>query len=190
MRLPATLLVAFALSVDAFFAGAAFAFRRVKIPALSALVVGGMSGFMVLAALLAGQRLAGALPPGLTPWLGGGLLVGLGCWLLLRRPARDTPVETWPDFDRSGDISLWEAVWLGTALAIDAVGTGIAMSLGGWPGTFLPVAVALATTGSLLLGTFIGARTAAVANRSLLATYLPGTIFIVLGLTRLLARGH
>ncbi|HLS88409.1 MAG TPA: manganese efflux pump [Sphingobacteriaceae bacterium] len=189
MGLPATLVVALALSVDAFFAGAAFAVRRVKVPALSALVVGGMSGLLVLAALLAGQRLAGILPPGLTPWLGGGLLVGLGCWLLARRPAADPAVETWPDFDRSGDISLGEAVWLGIALAIDAAGTGIAMSLGGRPGPLLPIAVALATTLSLLLGAFAGARTAPAAGRSWLAAYLPGTIFIVLGLTRMLARG-
>lgn len=187
--LPATLLVALALSVDAFFAGAAFAVRRVKIPALSALVVGGMSGLLVLAALLAGQRLAGILPPGLTPWLGGGLLVGLGCWLLARRPAADPPVDTWPDFDGSGHISLGEAVWLGTALALDAVGTGIAMSLGGLPGALLPMAVALATTLSLILGTFAGARAVPAVRRSWLTTYLPGTIFIVLGLTRLLARG-
>lgn len=188
MKLTTALLIALALSVDAFFAGVTFGLKRVRVPITSALIVGGTSGLIVYTALLAGHRLAELLPPQLAPWLGAGLLIAIGLWVLTRQPQTKNPgpASPWPDFDRSGHISPWEAVWLGGALAIDAFGTGLGISLSGGHGPTLPVAAALVTLMAILLGSLLGSR---VARRTpaRLAHYLPGAILILLGLSRLLA---
>lgn len=91
------------------------------------------------------------------------------------------------DLDSSGVVSGWEALLLGTALALDAVGIGMGASLAGFPAVATCLSVAgvkfLLLTGGLMAGHYW------VEHREggqRIWTYLPGLILIALGVWWLL----
>lgn len=185
-----------ALSIDALFAGIAYGGRKVTIPWSSAVFAGALSGGGLYGAMAAGQRLGDLMPASRAAALGGLLLIGLGLLLLFRsrKEARidrpDQPDFAWPDFDGSGHISMLEAVWLGMALMVDGLGAGLAMGLGRWDSTFLPLLVTGATVISLMAGFIIGRQTmrqaAARFPGARIILILPGGVLIIMGTLRLL----
>ena len=87
------------------------------------------------------------------------------------------------DLDCSGVISGWEALLLGVALALDAMGVGIAAALVGFPlvATCVSVMVVsfLALSGGLLIGRGWAGQT---ATGSMIWRYLPSSVLILMGL--------
>lgn len=89
------------------------------------------------------------------------------------------------DIDRSGNISAWEAAFLGIALSLDALGAGIGAALVGY--SPLSTAVLIAFSGGLFIT--IGLRLGRWLSRRKWMqrlSILPGILLITLGIMKLL----
>ncbi|MFD2117933.1 MntP/YtaF family protein [Paenibacillus yanchengensis] len=89
------------------------------------------------------------------------------------------------DVDRSGNISAKEAIMLGTALSLDALGAGIGAAMLGLPS--LVTAFTIAICSALLLFGGLQAGLHMVGRRQLKwIAILPGILLVVIGIVRLL----
>jgi putative sporulation protein YtaF len=89
------------------------------------------------------------------------------------------------DLDRSGSISLPEALILGLALSLDSGAVGFGAGLAGFSPWAVAAAVGPVNVALLWLGTWAGRRLARERARGWLALS-PGFILLILGLMRLL----
>lgn len=202
MDLLAAFLFAVAVSADAFGVGVAYGMRQIQVPLVSLAVMAGLSVGFLAAGLAGGYLVAGLLHPNLGHWLGAGILIGLGLWLVAAAWKADgyhllqvcipsvgitisvlkEPVRA--DFDASGVISWREAVTLGLALALDAVGAGLGAALAGLQVWLLPFFAGGLEIVAVAAGLRLGACLAD-GRRSLYTGYLPGLVLILLGVWQL-----
>lgn len=89
------------------------------------------------------------------------------------------------DIDKSGYISIREAVFLGLALAMDALGAGFGAAMTGFRPLLTPIVVGLVKFGLVNLGLYTGRRYAVnwLGDR---AAILPGWVLILLGVTKVI----
>lgn len=209
MGVGAAVIFALAISADTFGVGLAYGLRGLRVPAASMAVICLMTVGIIALSLVAGTSVGTLIPGELEAWTGAAILVALGLWLLAGVWSRHKPAaerETYPllkirlrslslaiailrepeaaDSDRSGVISPAEAVGLGVALALDAMGAGFALALlHGWQWLLPPLAGGLslaALAGGLKLG-----HLGTMQGRGLPGELLPGLLLIVLGLFQL-----
>ncbi|HHW15048.1 MAG TPA: hypothetical protein GXX28_08970 [Firmicutes bacterium] len=88
------------------------------------------------------------------------------------------------DLDRSGSISLPEALLLGLALALDSGGVGLGAGMAGFPPVGVALTVAPINVALLWLGTWLGRRTSGEGRRGWLA-WGPGVILLALAVARM-----
>ena len=89
------------------------------------------------------------------------------------------------DFDKSGFISVKEALLLGLALAMDAIGAGFGAAMTGFTPLLTPLIVGIVKFLMVSLGVILGRRYAVnwLGNR---AAVLPGWVLILLGVARVM----
>lgn len=206
-ELPA-LLLALAVSLDSLGVGLSYGVKKVRIPLSSLLLLSALSGLAMLASMLAGRFVGSFLSAETSRFLGGTTLIGLGSLALLTAErARHGPKKKKErilslrirslglmvqviqdpdsaDLDRSGVISAGEAVLLGTALALDALGAGFGAALAALPPFLTSALVGLATLSTLKLGLGLGRRLA--PEERPWAALAHGTLLVLLGFYRLL----
>lgn len=201
-------LLALAVSIDGFSAGLSCGLRRLWIPFPSLLVICFASAGAIAVSMFLGGQITSWIPLGFLHLAGGGLLVGLGLYVLLGnlfrsgRLARGSeqikkagarpgssgfkkivniarhPEEA--DLDRSGELSPREAALLGLALASDAFGVGFGAAMMGLSLPLTVVAVGLAKLVLVPLGTECG-RLASGGISPETASVLSGAILICIG---------
>jgi putative sporulation protein YtaF len=199
------ILLAFAVSLDGFGAGIAYGLRKLRLPFISLITIGLTSGGAVFVTMQAGYNLGSILPPHITRWLGTIILVLVGLWVIvttMRSKNEQNKVEVplklsvrafgfiiqvikepvRADLDHSGEISISEAVLLGFALALDAIGAGFGAALAGFSWVWTPLLVALCKIILVSLGVVLGNKCFDLDGR---AAYLSGCILILLGLGNL-----
>lgn len=149
-----TLLLAFALCVDAFLAAFSYGAGRIQIPFYSAAVIAGMGTTVLGIALWAAALAQPLLPPGLAKWAGVSLLLFIGLWNLfqnsikgfLKRLGGGTQFsfhwggvgfvldvymdETLADADLSQVLTAREALYLAAALSLDSLVSGFGARAG------------------------------------------------------------
>lgn len=214
MELLSYILFALALNLDSFGAGVVYGARQIRIPLISLVIISLISVAAVSASMLGGQMLLTLIPPSIAHRIGGIILLLTGLWVLQQarrdRPREQpeiTPENRAPgmieirirplglavqilrepdraDLDSSGTISPREAVFLGTALAIDAFGAGFAVSLLGLSIGITAMVVGLGHFLLTNLGILAGRFVTNSSMRSRL-TALPGCILISLGLLKI-----
>ena len=81
MEVFSALLFAAALSMDGFGAGVAYGLRKIRVPALSLLIISLASGAGIWTAMAAGNLIAGYIP--YARQAGAGLLIVAGIWLII-----------------------------------------------------------------------------------------------------------
>lgn len=96
---------------------------------------------------------------------------------ILRKPIK-------ADFDSSGSISNYEAVFLGLALALDALGAGFGAALSGFSPLLIPLIVGLTKFIFLYMGNLASNSFKQLLNTKL--AYLSGFILILLGVIKLI----
>lgn len=98
---------------------------------------------------------------------------------VVRNPAKG-------DIDDSGIIDIFEALLLGLALSVDAIGVGIGSALTGFHSMFIPIAVGLFQLGFLYVGTHLGGKVVAIGriNKKFISI-LPGLLLVSLAIVRL-----
>jgi putative sporulation protein YtaF len=90
------------------------------------------------------------------------------------------------DMDRSGTISASEAVLLGFALSLDALGAGFGAAMVGFPALPSALFIAAASGMFLLAGLRFGRRFAVRIAGAKAVSVLPGLILIATGIARLM----
>lgn len=211
------LFLSVALSLDAVTVGVAYGLRGIRIPGVSLLLISLTCAGLFALSLMGGGVLASWVGPAAGRWAGGVLLIGMGIWIALSPPRtreQHTTLElpAWvlkhpeqSDLDRSGTITGLETVLIGTALALDSLGVGLAAALGHPPRWLvLAVLVGLANGVALRVGLAL-ARAARrrsgqpprsgvgsgvteeepAAFRGRAQELVPAAILVVLGLLRL-----
>lgn len=203
MDLLAALLFALAVSADALGVGVAYGMRQMRVPLASLAVMAGISVILLVAGLVGGYLVAALLHPGLGRWVGALVLIGLGCWLLAEAWRADGPYHLLnlhipslgitisilkepvrADTDCSGVISWREAVTVGLALAVDALGAGFGAAVAGLEVWILPVLAGGLEIVAVAAGLWVGACWAD-GRRAVYTEFLPGLILIALGLWQL-----
>ncbi|HHY92404.1 MAG TPA: sporulation membrane protein YtaF [Firmicutes bacterium] len=200
------LVLALAVSLDSLGVGFAYGVKKLKIPLASLLLLSGLSSLAMLLSMAVGQVLAAILPTAVERWLGGGILIGMGlssfftAWRSQHKRGAEgelLSVRIRPlgliiqvieepgraDLDASGEINPGEAVLLGSALALDALGAGLGAALSALPAFFTPALVGLATLFTLSTGLSLGTRL--VCLESPWASVAHGVLLVLLGFYRL-----
>lgn len=205
-----SLLLALAVSVDGFSAGFSCGLRKLVIPIPSLLAISGLSATAVALSMLAGSGAAQLLSFRYLSLAGSAVLIlfgisivgqylrssparasrkkqrlekaslkkrSVGLIALLQRPEK-------ADLDRSGTLSVKEALLLGSALAADALAAGFGAALIGLPLIPTIAAVGLTKLALLPLGVALG-RTALQKAAIPHAPLWGGAILILIGIINL-----
>ena len=206
MQLLSILLFSLAVSADGFIAGLAYGINKIRITFIPLLMISAASALAVSFSMLLGRGIAAVLPEGSAGRVGSVILFTMGIFFLfkaLRDLLHNLPAEddrslmtlnlrplgivisilkepAAADMDASGEISRKEAFFLGLALAVDAMGAGIGIAITGYSILFTALTVNILKfiliSSSIELGKCIQNE----AIRSI-ASFIPGFIFIVIG---------
>lgn len=166
----ASLLLALSLSVDALGIGISYGLRKIRTTAGAKVIICIISFLFTAAAISAGNIILMFIPPFAAKLCGGIMLGVLGLYIifsnLLKKP------ETF-DTDSSKYIDMKEAIFLGAALSVDSIGTGICSAVAGVSSFIIPVAAALFQLLFLCAGSFLGSKIVKLKS-------LPCGIFVVI----------
>ncbi len=178
LRLGTALIFALSCNLDTILLSASYAVRGIRVGWAGVLVISLVTTAVTWLSLMAGELAAAFFAAGLPNLLGGGLLVGFGCWCLLDCLTRfgqgesECPTHA-PD--------LWRCVALAAALAVNNAGIGVAAGVAGI-GVWLAAAGNFVVTAlAFVLGRAVGTR---VAGQRLGQYALPlsGALLVLLGL--------
>lgn len=204
------ILLALALSLDSLTVGFLYGARGIRLSWGALVMIGMATGLLLGLAMFGGGLVAARLDPDLARRGGAMLLALVGLWITYQtwrtRPGADIPspegrrviklklgsvgilIEilrepATADLDRSGQINLYEATFLGVALALDSMAAGLGAAMAGFSPVHLPVAAA---GGSALL-IYIGTKTAQLLPCKINGRWaiLHGLMLVALGLYRM-----
>jgi len=208
---PASLiLLALALSLDSLTVGFLYGSRGIRLTWGALVMIGMATGLLLGLAMYGGGLVAARLDPDVARRGGAMLLALVGLWITYQtwrtRPgAVSLPSEgrrviklklgsigilieilrepATADLDRSGQINLYEATFLGVALALDSMAAGLGAAMAGFSPLHLPVA---AGGGSVLL-IYLGTKIAGLLPFKISGrwSFLHGLMLVALGLYRM-----
>jgi len=198
------LIITSAISIDSFLVGISYSLRKIVVPLTSMVTISGITAFVLGVSMCLGGILKNFFPLMFLQRMGACLLILLGITGLLREYLNKLSFNktiikckirslglviqilkepSTADFDVSGVIDFREALYLGSALALDAGFMGLSVSL---IGLKIINVVAAGTVGSLLalfLGLkFSGFFTARIQKFE----FFPSLILILLGLFKII----
>lgn len=199
-------LFSLALSLDGFGVGLSYGMRKIKITAISFVIICLSSALAVALAMFLGNIISSLLPPLAADALGAGILVVVGAWILFQNFVLNLipdhrvfninvpnlglvinilkePVEA--DQDKSGIIDVREAYFLGAALAMDALGAGLGAAISGYSPLLTPLFVACAKFILVSLGLTLGGRISLEKHKGEMSL-VPGGVLMLLGLKKLM----
>lgn len=201
--------IVIAVSLDGFGVGITYGMRKIRISFSALLVIMLCSGVIVISSMLIGHILRMFISPAITSLLGSVILIALGLFVLSsiirsnkneyktnkehKNEEPDSHISHFKsvisdphraDKDRSGSISVGEALVLGTALAMDAFGAGLGAAMLGYSPMLTSVLVATMSGVFVFTGTKIGFL---LSKNETLAklTYLPPILLICIGIYNL-----
>ncbi|MFD1848671.1 sporulation membrane protein YtaF [Oceanobacillus bengalensis] len=201
-------LLVIAVSVDGLGVGITYGMQKIRVPFIAIFIIMLCSGAVLLTSMSLGNILETLISAETAKTIGGCILISLGIFSLvntIRSNIRDkkekasvfysknrfseiktvlaTPDKA--DLDRSGTISVNEALLLGFALALDAFGAGIGASLLGYSPVLTAFLIAGMSGGFLFLGIKLGILLS--KNKKLQKlSFLPPTLLIGLGVLNLI----
>lgn len=144
------ILLAICVSIDSLGIGMTYGLKNTKITFWAKWILFLISFFITSLSLLAGKAISAFLPSNVTDLIGTLLLILLGIWMIVQ-PSNG-------DFDHSNYIDSKEAIFLGVALSLDAIGIGIGSSMIGFHSFIFPLLVALFQLIFLSFGSYIGRK--------------------------------
>lgn len=203
----ALFLLVIAVSLDSFTVGVTYGMKQVKIPFLAVFIIMFCSGLVVVTSMSIGHILRLFISEKMTSFLGGLIFIALGIIVLISliRTSSSKPttennnyedehlnnIKTVlkspekADLDKSGSISLSEALLLGIALALDAFGAGIGAALLEFSPMTTTILIALMSGVFLFSGCQIGLQLSRFKLFQKL-TFAPPFILISLGIYNML----
>jgi len=202
------LFIVVAVSLDGFGVGITYGMRKIRITIGGLLVIMCCSGFIVVTSMTIGHMIRNIITPSLTSMFGSLILIGLGIFVFFSialpttsskktdqkstfkkrkfhrlKTVIDDPTKA--DKDKSGSISMSEAIILGTALALDAFAAGLGASMLGYSPVITAILIAFMSGLFLFSGIKVGHLLS--RNKTLTRlTYLPPLFLITIGVYHLL----
>ena len=175
------IILAAALSVDAFAVSFSYGLNRTRLPLSSILILTCLSVFSLSVSLLAGRFLHGLLPEKPAAAFRFLILFLLGVFKLLDSSSKGRAEAA--DKNRDDRLSPLEALPLGAALSVDSLGVGIGAGIA--PSWFLPTLTVsfLLGIGAILAGSFLGQRLS--LRSSCRFDWLGGLLLILLAFLKL-----
>ncbi|WP_085991298.1 sporulation membrane protein YtaF [Oceanobacillus senegalensis] len=203
------LLLVIAVSIDGFGVGITYGMQKIKVPLRALFIIMLCSGIVLLTSMTIGDMLESFISADIARNIGGIILIALGMFSLINtirsnlkkdkevvvteqaskskineiKTVFATPDKA--DLDKSGNISVGEALLLGFALALDAFGAGIGASLLGY--SPLLTAILIASMSGIFLYTGMKLGMLLAKNDKLKKlSFLPPTLLIGLGVLNLM----
>ena len=196
-------LFAIAVSIDAFAVGLAYGIKAIEIKQDKIWAVAFCSGLMFALAMLFAQKVSLFFRKEILDFVGAVLLILLGSYFLWQYAGDKKKnlranshyfdsyfgmitemlqESNYADLDRSGEISLKEATYLGVMLALDAFCVGISAA---WFGlaVWLTVAFVIASAGGFLI---LGLRFGKQGKDCNILGIIPGILLIGMGFMKIL----
>lgn len=206
MRWLSVFFLAIAVSFDALAIGITYSLNEIRIPLRSKSILSLVSGCTFLIALLGGMQLEKHLNSYNTGLLGGIIFIFLGLYNLWRnyRPEKTSPILLqWripvlglivqvfqeplkADADDSKHITGPEAFILGGVLALDSIAAGFGAAVLGLPPIATTLSIAIASLLFISWGLHLGIRLKDSKTPRLDWRWVPGTIIIVLGISKII----
>lgn len=203
------LMLALAISVDAFAAAFTYGADGIKIPRASALVIHALSLACICASLVIGLNLGEYLPEGFTRIAGFAIMLALGVVklfdgifksLLMKTESRKKDIAfslmslnfilsvyanpESADADRSKSLSPREAAILALTLSADSFPIGIGMGLSDFPLWCVVPLMILADEAALRLGNFFGKKAAEKLRPDV--SWLGGALLIIMAFSKII----
>lgn len=214
MEILSAILFALAVSVDGFGVGLAYGMTNIRISILPILVICATSAVAITLSMYFGTIVASLFSPEVATRFGALILMAIGIWIILQTLSKWKKLNTVDsntapnpclirfkipgigiviqilkepkkaDFDRSGNISSKEALFLGFALAMDALGAGFGAAVAGYQMILIPIFVAVFKFILLNTGLWFGGRSY-FRSLGLAGSLLPGIILMLMGFAQL-----
>jgi putative sporulation protein YtaF len=163
-----------AINLDNLWVGIAYGLKKVKISFTSNLVIALLSGLAILLSIVVGKSLLLIIPQNISNILGGGIVFIIGFWTIISFNENTAPIESLnevmnepyaADSDNSGDISIREAIILGTALAVNCLTAGFGAGISGIGLAAITGASMLFSIVSISLGNYLGIHHINLGNK-------------------------
>ena len=194
-------ILSLAANLDNLGVGVAYGVRRIKVPALSNLIIAGIAFLLGIISVLIGKSIARFFNDAVANNIGAALLIGVAIWVML--PQKQTshsqtesrkkhtsllellnnPEEA--DWDHSATISWQESIVLGFALSVNVFTNGITAGLWNLDAVFSALMMALFSFLTIWTGTWLGEQYGSrwLGNK---ANITAGIILLLLGIYELL----
>lgn len=185
--------------------GLAYGARGINVPLKSNIAIALFSGITTFTSSFIGNLLSNYIPSHFGNIIGGAIVSMIGAYTIInfmlnRNKSKRTQVNDNQYFDNiravmddpgladrdySGDISLKESILLGTALAVNCLGTGFGAGMTGVNIYLLCSAVVIFSVLTISLGAFIGKHFAA-SFLGEKATIISGLLLIAVGIYQII----
>lgn len=194
--------VIFVISVDSLFSGLTIGVKKIKFPLTSALVIFFVSFLMFLVSSFLGHRIISLFPPDTYKFIASAVFSAVGFFMIfeglmdVREKDRVNihlkPLKliitiiregTESDVDGSKTIDSSEAIYLGTALSIDAAAAGTVLITDGISIFAFATLSSVITTLLLLIGVFLGKKLSFLEFSH--TSILSGIMLLIIGLLKL-----
>ncbi|WP_028308318.1 sporulation membrane protein YtaF [Desulfitibacter alkalitolerans] len=213
MEILSVILFSLAVSVDGFGVGLAYGMRSIRISLIPLLVICITSAAAITISMYFGTLVASLFTPETAGRLGAFILIAVGFWIIFeawskwkkvnepnikekkdpclmrfRIPGLGIVIQILKepeeaDFDRSGNINSKEALFLGFALAMDALGAGFGAAVAGYQMFLVPIFVGIFKFVLVSTGLWLGQRSC-ISSLGITGSLLPGVILIMLGISQ------
>lgn len=198
-------LLALAISLDNFCVGVAYGVRKINLPITANLIISLASGAAIFLSMLAGEVISKYLSIHTAQFLGALVILLTGIWIILQswwqkwkngiteNGCIDIRIKSLgivirilndpgkADLDRSGTISNWEALILGIALALNALGAGFGAAMNGLSPWLTSLAAIVFSFSLIALGVLVGKKYMSDWLGDKIAV-VSGAVLILLGL--------
>ncbi len=197
------ILLSISLSMDSLGIGISYGVRSIRISFFSKIVISIISMLFTGAAVLAGRVILLIIPEKIAQIIGIAMLFALGCYIILssliikkekKATKEGCKINLKPfgvtikitrnpilsNFDKSKQVDMFEAMYLGIALSIDSFAAGLSSAVSGLNSYFIPLAVGIAQFVFLSMGILVGEKIASVSK-------IDAKIFIIISGALLIA---
>lgn len=203
-----TLFIVVAVCLDSLAIGMSYGIKEIKIPKISLLIIDFVCTFFLFISMFLGDIVKSILPGNMPSIISFLILFSLGLYFILecfiknlikKQNGTDKKLEiklsnikiiidvvvdcTKADMNNSGDIDIKEAMYLGTALSLDALGIGFGAAMGNIGYIQVLIFAFIFNIFAIVLGLYIGKKL--VSKIEIDFSWISGVILIFIALCKL-----
>lgn len=180
--------------MDSFFSGMTYGMKKIKVPLICRLIIAILTFAFSYLSMYSTFGLKNYISPNMAKYIGASILIAMGLFVIIntiKDKIRHKEINCFEimDYDNSNSISVIEAILLTVALSIDSFSMNFASALNGITTIKLPIFTAIFQFAFFSFGIHLGKNSYKILKGNIgkiLINILPGLIFIIIGITRLI----